>query len=1585
MADLRDTDWRKHPLASTYAGAIEKAAAANDVPVELLGALLHRENRFRTAGSSQAGAKGIAQIVPKFHPGVDPMNPEEAIPYAASYLADNYERFGDWDRALAAYNHGPTAVRSYGDEWESRIPQETIDYVNALSPSRVNYVEPEAAPDDYLDQLTNVVNEQAKQSNDDIGGILEEMKLEDELAENTNPHTRPWLLDVGQSPARGGFKALRAAFRGMYDAASKITEYTGDFGYDFKEGFYARSPAEVKARNSGQSTADALVTAQGISAPRESIVDAALTGAVNLYGGSAQTGTGQFVETASQFITGMIVLRKAQPGALEKSGRAAKTLYSIGEGAVVGGTFFEAAEQNLADLIESSKAPGGSPDFSNTLTAWLADKTDNTELEGRFKNSISDFLGGAMVEPLFAAIGALKAARKVKTLNEAQAIDERIEINLGRMDDGLRQEAETPQAAQVTPAAGKVVPEGSPKGTVADIKLVDEFDAATGETIVRSPNGEMLGTQTDSAIRISRSDVAEAARGKGEGLALLRRFAQRAAERDLPLFSDVSISPAQVRVWAKLKDEGFNVKQNEASINPETGNLVSADPRKSVFEVQPVPAKAADDVLVTEPHVPPPKSFEPKTESFATDPLEVQEANLRDRLGLTDEKVAEIRGKIQRGEIQPEAVDDLINLNGDRIDWSGITDEKAAVGLWNTTARVLDNTVGGVAGHRRVSIDSVEKIVTDELGGTVDEAYSLWDTLKSAGGLEARMWSARKVLAGSLSKLSNLSTRIHGGNFSPEDLLELAVHDRRHALLQAVVRGSKSIVARTLRLMRETVEANESAFKLADARKQRDVRKAQEGVDRAKAKRKPGAEAELNKLRSDLDKAIADTQKAKVKVAKAQPAGALTDAEKAQLKADRESLNAAMREEKKARDAHARAAKEESAVESVERILKEAKAEGRQLTRSDVEQALNAMGMTARQVRRLASQYVKAGKNSAKANRVARSVSWGQRIQERLAGLYINNILSGTPTMAINVMSFWLKMADTTVERYGALAVKAVKTFGKVDKYDFLTAHRAVMASRVAWSDSWRLAKALFGEGKLADRMNAAMTDNTSAFANMLRAAKTGKPVTDFINATEMESHGGVAKSLLGKTLQLPSHAIVTIDEYAKTVFYRQELTARAVEIAAAKARLVPSVGKTSDKVFEAEFKRIMDNPPDDVHLEAVQNARYQTFQTPLESKSAQLLTRLVNGTPLARLIIPFIRTPGNIMKQAVLERTPLAALRVKVWKEILQGGRQGDTVAFRTMLAGTAFAIIYDAAWDGRLTGSKKSYRSNKNSADVDDEFAYGYVRDDGTVLQYSRFDPWGTVISLTTDIALLQKERERRNENDLTADDMEFQELFGSVFAILSENILDKVYFKGLSDFVAAFEQGGNVAANYFGNITANLQPFSSFTRNWARANDDYQREAFTLVEKLKKQLPGLRDDLNVKRDILGRPMPESARLGWDGVSPVLISKTDPDPAARAYAELEIDYRMPRGNIDGVELTSQQYSQLLEVRGGFIRKHIQDRIDSGEWARMPRYARTAIVKAVAEQGTRLAEIQLLRDNDDLRNAIDERGAAVEALRTAE
>ena len=104
------------PVPAAYKGLFEAAAARHGVPASLLEAVARAESGFDPRAVSRAGAVGLMQLMPGTARslGVDPRDPAQAIDGAARLLAANLRTFGSSELALAAYNAGPGAVRSYG-------------------------------------------------------------------------------------------------------------------------------------------------------------------------------------------------------------------------------------------------------------------------------------------------------------------------------------------------------------------------------------------------------------------------------------------------------------------------------------------------------------------------------------------------------------------------------------------------------------------------------------------------------------------------------------------------------------------------------------------------------------------------------------------------------------------------------------------------------------------------------------------------------------------------------------------------------------------------------------------------------------------------------------------------------------------------------------------------------------------------------------------------------------------------------------------------------------------------------------------------------------------------------------------------------------------------------------------------------------------------------------------------------------------------------------------------------------------------------------------------------------------------------
>jgi soluble lytic murein transglycosylase-like protein len=116
-----------------YGDIIHREARRNQLPPELVAAMVHTESDFRAGLVSHKSAQGLMQIVPSTAAllGVDdPFDPAKNIAAGTRYFRYLLDRFDDETMALAAYNAGEGNVARFGG-----IPPfaETRDYISKVN------------------------------------------------------------------------------------------------------------------------------------------------------------------------------------------------------------------------------------------------------------------------------------------------------------------------------------------------------------------------------------------------------------------------------------------------------------------------------------------------------------------------------------------------------------------------------------------------------------------------------------------------------------------------------------------------------------------------------------------------------------------------------------------------------------------------------------------------------------------------------------------------------------------------------------------------------------------------------------------------------------------------------------------------------------------------------------------------------------------------------------------------------------------------------------------------------------------------------------------------------------------------------------------------------------------------------------------------------------------------------------------------------------------------------------------------------------------------------------------------------------
>ena len=553
-----------------------------------------------------------------------------------------------------------------------------------------------------------------------------------------------------------------------------------------------------------------------------------------------------------------------------------------------------------------------------------------------------------------------------------------------------------------------------------------------------------------------------------------------------------------------------------------------------------------------------------------------------------------------------------------------------------------------------------------------------------------------------------------------------------------------------------------------------------------------------------------------------------------------------------------------------------------------------------------------------------------QQIRSAALEVWINGLLSGPKTHAINFISNSVKVIEGVAERFLASGVGAVRQGVFRQQAETVKAREALYqayGTLRGLSDALRIPSGFsrsIGQSVLdwnTDAVRQFLDENKEQFGTSYRAAVEGAPIVDSRGRIEVDTRKairydteglqGLARAvaqggdLLGSLIRTPGAALTVSDDFFKTIAYRQQLNALAYRRAAEKADLLSKTGAERQAFISKEIADTLTQLPDDLKLNAIDFAQYQTFTRELGERG-KAVEGFLARIPELRLILPFLRTPTNIIKQ-VAERSPLPLFKLlqrDFRNKLAQGGPEADLIIARITLGTAAMYGAWELAATGLITGGGPKGR---NTESLDGIAPYSLKVGD-TWVQYNRLEPLGMLLGTVADTQAIVDQN-----FDPDGDNTELEEAMQVVVFGVAKNITSKTYLQGVSQFFTAMSDPERYGENYLKNFASSFVPFSSALRSAARAEDPYAREAFTYLEAIQRGIPGQSGKLPLRRDILGRQV--QSITSWN--NPIAITEESGDPLNQELARLAFDFRMPSKTVDGVPLNAEQYSRYLELRG--------------------------------------------------------------------
>ena len=560
--------------------------------------------------------------------------------------------------------------------------------------------------------------------------------------------------------------------------------------------------------------------------------------------------------------------------------------------------------------------------------------------------------------------------------------------------------------------------------------------------------------------------------------------------------------------------------------------------------------------------------------------------------------------------------------------------------------------------------------------------------------------------------------------------------------------------------------------------------------------------------------------------------------------------------------------------------------------------------------------------------------------QDKVFEVWINALLSSPTTHMVNILSNTLVAALTVGERKIASAIGPNIPPGEASAQLKGLVDGARDGFRLAWN-----------------------------------ALKTGEP-TDPLQKVEAEKFRAVTSENLniggsaaryadyvGEVIRTPGRMLMAGDEFFKSVGYRMEMYAQAYRQAFNEG--------LRDEAAAKRVVEIIENPPENVRLAAMDASRYQTFTNQL-GKVGKAAENLRNNVPYARVVMPFVRTPVNVMSFA-FERTPLAPLSSSFREEIAAGGARRDLALGKLISGSMAMAVSADLALSGSITGAGPTDPKMRNIMRATGWQPYS-IKVGDKYYAYNRLDPVGTLLGLAADVTeIIGQTTEAEAAQIATA----------SALAV-AQNMASKTYLSGVTDFFDAFfgaspdPEAANYKLNrYLQRLASSVVP--SFFATIERAMSPEMSATYGYIDRIKSRIPGYSDDLPPRRNIFGEPIVLEGGIGPDFMSPIYVSTVKDDPVADEMVRQQVAVGMPRRQIQGIELDAKQYDRYVLLYSGIeaqmsLKEQLRSMFDTRSYKNAtdgPEGGKALMVKSVFTAYRDMAQAQMLAEDETLTNQI--------------
>jgi hypothetical protein len=356
-------------------------------------------------------------------------------------------------------------------------------------------------------------------------------------------------------------------------------------------------------------------------------------------------------------------------------------------------------------------------------------------------------------------------------------------------------------------------------------------------------------------------------------------------------------------------------------------------------------------------------------------------------------------------------------------------------------------------------------------------------------------------------------------------------------------------------------------------------------------------------------------------------------------------------------------------------------------------------------------------------------------------------------------------------------------------------------------------------------------------------------------------------------------------------------------------------------KLTAGELDDLIANPTPEMLETATKEAGYTTFTN--DNRVSSVISKAKSGLggwgKLMDVILPFVKTPTNVVKAAIDYTPPKAAIDVvrKIAKGDVVSQREAANAFGRGVVGTSVIAAGYALAEADKIQTASPAGEADRSQMYLEGRQPNSMLLN-GQWVSISKVSPVGNLLVIGAEI---YKARET-SKNWLE----------GATQATLAsaKSLTEQSFLKGLSEGLGALNDPEAGVQQFVEGALGGLVP--NIIKDVARGKDDIMRQPDTTLDKITVGIPGLREELPPRYDALGNAIPENNLL-TTMLNPFNPKKATNDPVILEMKRVGYSLNYVGDTISNQKLTPEQQRAYQVLAGAKVRERLVPLMESEEY----------------------------------------------------